>query len=159
MTRRASRSLALSVVSASLLVGCATEAQTPPPAFYITGNWACEADNSESDVHQLWTFHVTDDHVRVIQAPRDDPSSTVQWDYDYRIVGTTLTTFPTDDLGDRSESAGWTIELPEQVSYGAANYVRIAEGMPENLEFELTESTAGWTFSSGQVFACSREDD
>jgi hypothetical protein len=131
----------------------ATEPSPPPPAaFYITGDWVCQAHETESagGPEYEYQFRVSESEIDVSQEQKGSGDDRYWSRYDYTIDGSTLTTSPRDG------GEGWTIELPESLSYSKTNYFRITRGATENLQIALAQDTAEWTGNTGQLFECER---
>lgn len=126
------------------LTGCAAvgleAGEPPPPAFYLTEDWTCEADGENqscSGAPIVFQLRVDDDHISVGQSRKGEAEEPYWTQFDYTISGSTMTTLPEEG------GPGWTIELSEALSYDEANYLRLST-MTEaaNIEAKLAPDSA-----------------
>lgn len=157
--RRVSRVL-IGVGVAALTMGlsaCGGGQEPPSTAVYIEGDWQCLTTSEDGNVENAYTYHlrVEPAHISLGVGRTGDTLRWSQYDYDLTSDGV-LTTYP--EVG----GTGWTVQLPTELSFSDTNDARITEGWVENLEVELTETSAAWTGDTGLDWACARgtfEDD
>lgn len=160
IARRTTAVASLAILAGFGLLGCANTASSEPApsvAKYLEGDWQCLTTSEDGAKDNEYTYHlrVEASHISIGQAKSGEDLYWSQYDYSLS-SDNVLVTMP--EVG----GTGWTVQLPDEVTYADQNDVRIEEESAQNLEVALTPSSATWVSGDGQHWSCQRgkfEDD